>query len=252
LDDYAAAYLSDYEFEATMVSVRQNFIVRRLLSAAPSRIVEIGCGADLLFDLAFNRGLDFRSWTIVEPETAFAEIAEERAKRFSMLSVLTAPVQQVDWEREAVGIADFVIVSSLLHELNDPEDVLASIRPLCRHDTVIHINVPNRGSLHRRLAKAMGLIENTSDLTERNKNLSQKKVFSMGELVDLVGHAGFEIIRTGGYFLKPFTHRQMARLVDQLPIGILDGLEVLGTEFPDIAAEIFVEAKISGIDTSKG
>ena len=38
---------------------------------------------------------------------------------------------------------DFVIASSLLHEVQDPTRFLRAVRSVCGPETVIHLNVPN-------------------------------------------------------------------------------------------------------------
>jgi hypothetical protein len=60
-----------------------------------------------------------------------------------------------------------------------------------------------------------------------------------------VAAAGFEIEGSGGIMLKPFTHAQMESLPFTTP-SLLSGLELLGSELPDLAAEVYVEARVAG------
>ena len=68
----------------------------------------------------------------------------------------------------------------------------------------------------------------------------------MKDLAAIVIDNGFEIIDSGSYFIKPFTHSQMEKMVDAKIIDkdILDGLYNLGENLLDLGAEIFVNCKI--------
>ena len=88
----------------------------------------------------------------------------------------------------------------------------------------------------------MGLIQSEKDLGERNILLQQARIFSIEELTAILKEQGFEIIETGGYFIKPFTHSQMDNLPFMTP-ELLDGLFQLGRKLPEIASEIYVNAR---------
>jgi len=133
----------------------------------------------------------------------------------------------------------------VLHEVPDPSRVLAGIRLIAGPNTLIHVNVPNAGSLHRRLAQAMGLITSTKELSERNRALTQPRVYDLESITQEVRRAGFSPVETGGYFVKPFTHAQMEQIAQVTSDAMLEGLYRLGQEMPDIASEIYVQARVS-------
>jgi hypothetical protein len=64
-------------------------------------------------------------------------------------------------------------------------------------------------------------------------------VFDLESLNRLVSQSRLEVVESGGYFLKPFTHQQMSAL-PFLDDRMLDGLMRLGAELPDLASEIYV------------
>ena len=78
---YAAAYESDYGFEAVMVAARRRLILELLHSSACDVIVEVGCGSDLIVEHAAAAGLTWARWIIVEPADKFAALAEHAAQR---------------------------------------------------------------------------------------------------------------------------------------------------------------------------
>ena len=135
---------------------------------------------------------------------------------------------------------DFIICSGLLNEVAEPLNVLKAARSLLGTSGTVHVNVPNAYSIHRRLARAMGIIRAENQLTERNVRFAQYRVFDSDSLTGLAQEAGFRIVEQGGYFMKPFTHAQMQSLGDLLSGEMLDGLWQLGRELPDLASEIYV------------
>jgi len=242
---YEVTYGSDYGFEAVMVAARRRFILELLRSSRHDVIVEVGCGPDLLVDRAAAGGLRWSRWVIVEPAEGFAALAEDAARRHVGVTVVKAFVEDAT---AAVGSAaghpaDVVLCSSLLHEVDDERAVLEAMAQVLSASGRLHVNVPNATSLHRRLARAMGLIGDEHELTARNRALDQRRLYDLSSLVGLVRSAGFTIEASGGYFLKPFTHAQMETL-EFLSDEMLAGLDVLGRELPDLAAEIYVNARV--------
>ena len=128
-----------------------------------------------------------------------------------------------------------------LHEVDDEQALLDAIGRVLSSNGILHVNVPNATSLHRRLARAMGLIGDEHELTARNRALEQYRIYDRDSLVGLLSSSGFEIESTGGYFMKPFTHSQMETL-GFLSEAMIEGLYDLGCEYADLAAEIYVNA----------
>jgi 2-polyprenyl-3-methyl-5-hydroxy-6-metoxy-1,4-benzoquinol methylase len=242
---YQDLYVKEYGFEAAMVAARQKLLIELLGRHKPEVVLEVGCGADLLARRAAQAGLAIRRWVIVEPAEEFARAAAVGAPSSIEMRVVRGFMEDsVTSALTACGKPpDFVIVSSLLHELPDPVAFLQSIRTLLNANSVVHLNVPNAGSFHRRLARAMGLIPAEKALTARNQALAQCRVFDLPELVALLAQAGFTVEETGGYLIKPFTHKQLESISELMTPELLEGLWRLGRELPEWASEIYVQAK---------
>jgi 2-polyprenyl-3-methyl-5-hydroxy-6-metoxy-1,4-benzoquinol methylase len=243
IERYEATYESDYGFERVMVAARRRLILDMLRTNDHDVIIEIGCGSDLLVDSAAAAGLTWNRWIIVEPADRFAALADQAARRHGGVTVVKAFVEDAV-ERVASATeagADLVVCSSVLHEVDDERAVLEAARRLLSRSGHLHINVPNAASLHRRLARAMGLIADEHQLTARNQALDQHRMFDLSSLVGLLESAGYAVEATGGYFVKPFTHSQMNSL-EFVSDEMLSGLYDLGRELPDLAAEIYVNA----------
>lgn len=243
IERYAAVYRDDYDFESVMVAARQRQALAVLEAMQPRVVVEAGCGMDLLSEQAESRNIPFERWVVVEPSSRFAAVAAAHATRSQRVSVVEAFLEDaVEAVRECAGPADVVVCSSLLHEVSDPADFLGAARALLGSEGRIYVDVPNAQSLHRRLARAMGLISEESDLSPRNLKLGQDRVYGRESLRAEVAAAGFRVVEEGGYFLKPFTNAQMAGLafVEERVVG---GLWEMGRELPELAAEIYCVAE---------
>jgi SAM-dependent methyltransferase len=240
---YAGTYLADYGFEATLVEARQRLILELLEHRRPRRILEAGCGAQLISEKAAAAGIPFDRWIVIEPAGDFVEIVEAFARREPRVAVRCGFFEdEVAPLLEQEGSFDLVLLSGLLGELADPASALRAARDAVGKSGVVHINVPNAYSLHRRLARAMGLISDEHDMSDRNKALRQYRNYDPDSLRADVEAAGLRVQESGGYFLKPFTHAQMEDVTRLLGHEILPGLWQLGRELPELASEIFVNA----------
>ena len=189
--------------------------------------------------------LPVEQWMIVEPAERFYRAALSLTMGKTRVEVVRGFLEDSTEEIRArcVRAPDFIICSGLLNEIEHPEGILRSARSLLGARGLVHVNVANAYSLHRRLARAMGIIGTEKQLTARNRKLAQYRVFDMGSLVKLAGRSGFRVAEQGGYFLKPFTHAQMESLSGLLSRRMLDGLWQLGREAPEFASEIYVNLK---------
>jgi dTDP-4-amino-4,6-dideoxygalactose transaminase/SAM-dependent methyltransferase len=245
LRTYEDTYLGDAGFESNLLGARQQLILDLLQRERPRRVVEVGCGADMLARRAREEGLLAEQWVVVEPSRAFAQLARDAATEDASLVVVESFFEDSVPELLAIagGLVDMVVLSGLLHELESPAVVLHAAREILSSTGLLHVNVPNAFSLHRRLAQAMGLIPDVHHPSERNRELEQFHVFDRESLRATVQDAGFIPEDEGGYFLKPFTHAQMLSIRGLLSPTMLQGLWQLGRALPDLASEIYVNAR---------
>jgi len=240
---YQRAYRQDYGFESEMVAARQRLILELLKKRRPRRVLEIGSGPVLLYDRVCRERLPIKQWVVVEPCGDFVR----------RLRPKTIPLKVFPgfFERMAGAVKtfspqgfDLIICSGMLNEIRCPQRFLRALRPVMASRAILHVNVPNRGSLHRQLGVAMGLIKSPAQASRRNQALMQYHVFDLPQLTKILICSGFAVQESGGYFLKPFSHVQMAKIKAVLTRTVLDGLWVLGRQYPQFATEIFINAKL--------
>lgn len=244
IQNYTDIYNSTYLFEKVLVKFRRQLIYDRLAVIQPSVVIEIGVGSELM---AKNfRGIDnIKKWISVEPSDEFYSSAiMAKIPNFEIYhGTFEDKYKQI--KKSLNQAPDYIICSGLLHEVSDSSALIQALRNFMNdmNECILHVSVPNADSFHRRLAKSMGIIDEVNSLSQRNILLQQNRVYDLNQLSHEFNEFGFEIVNHGGYFLKPFTHEQMQDL-PFLDDKILNGLNLMGIEHPDLASEIFIEVKL--------
>ncbi|WP_271678559.1 methyltransferase domain-containing protein [Thermomonas mangrovi] len=243
---YENVYASDYDFEPILVRYRRDAALRSLREHKPDYIIEIGCGLEPLLPHYLASGEEaVRRWVVAEPAQKFAEAARMVAADHPEMAVEQGFFEDIaDRIVSEYGRADMVICSGLLHEVPDQIRMLHAISQVMGPDAVVHVSVANATSLHRRMAKAMGLIDDLQQMSGRNLLLQQHRVYTLESLIRDLQGAGLQPVKQGGILLKPFTHEQMRLVLAAIGSDVLAGLGKLGEEFPELASEIFVDARL--------
>jgi 2-polyprenyl-3-methyl-5-hydroxy-6-metoxy-1,4-benzoquinol methylase len=244
IDDYTRNY-SEHPFEDIQSSYRQKKVSELLNSHKHKNILEVGCG----FYPIFNFFDDFENLVISEPSTVFCENANTTLLRSGNLAsrvIIINDYFENSIEELQKHDFDYIIISCLLHEIENVPMFLERLLQILKKDTVVYIDVPNAFSFHRLLALEMGLIGSIFEMSPSNILLQQQIVFDMGTLSKLIADSGFKIINSGTYFIKPFSHKQMSELLGHKIIDkkVLDGLYEMIKYMPDLGSELFVEFKI--------
>ncbi len=244
ISDYTQNYFK-HPFENIQIAYRKRKVLECLNNYLHSTILEIGCGLDPFF----NYYIEFDQLVIVEPSTVFYENATSMVKKekglTSKVLVINDYLEDSTDELKNFNF-DFVIISCLLHEIENVELFLEKIRSLITSKTIVHIDVPNAQSFHRILAHEMGLINSVYELSESNLRFQQQKVYDLASLSKLIANHDFDIVDSGSYFIKPFTHKQMANMVENNIIDekIMDGLYRMTKYMPYLGSEIFINFKL--------
>lgn len=239
--NYAHDYRAQYEsrsFETILVAYRRARVLQSMRSHPHARVLEIGCGMDPLFAHCD----DFEQFTVVESVAEFAAAARSRAD--GRVTVVEGCFEGVADLLEPRRPYDFIVCSSLLHEVPDPDTLAAAIRRVCERHTVVHFNVPNMRSFHRLLAVEMGVIPSVFEKSGMEQRFGRHAQFDAERLGALVRRHGFRELEAGTYFLKPFTHRQMDCLLasGEFDPAVLDGLSRMVKHLPALGCELYVDA----------
>ena len=240
--DYTQKYYKE-PGEHYQALYRKKLILDVMKKYSHSSILEIGCGLDPLF----THFGDYQKMTVVEPSRDFYENAVELSKEKKNVLCLKGFFGEcVKASKLHKGENDYIILSSLLHELEDPKEILYDIWKICMKDTVVHINVPNAKSIHRLLAVEMGVIDSIYQLSEQQIDMQRYHVFDIEKLSKMVSDCGFEIIEKGSYYPKFFSGSQMDKILQNNIVSekIFDGLYGLGKYLNEYGSEIYVNVRI--------
>ncbi|EPP8196537.1 class I SAM-dependent methyltransferase [Campylobacter lari] len=244
IKQYTQNYINkEHSFEEIMVYYRRKKVLEILNKYNPKNILEIGCGLDSIFNYYKN----FDKATIIEPSDIFYNKAINSLEK-NNIEIFN------DFLENKIAILknndfDFIICSSLLHEVNNPDNFLKDILKICNKRTIIHINVPNSNSFHLLWAYESGLINKLGNLTKTAIKFQQNTTFDLNKLTQFVKNnmgSGCMILDSGSYFIKPFNHSKMLSCLENKIIDekLLDGLYKLSDYMPDFGAEIFVNIRI--------
>lgn len=240
IEKYTKDYINtEYNFEEIMVFYRRKKILEILNKYKPKNILEIGCGMESIF----NHYKNYENAIIIEPSKTFCDKAQRNCRNNiniinNFLENEISSLQKYEF--------DFIICSSLLHEVCNPNIFLKDIFKICSQNTILHINTPNSNSFHLIWAYESGLIQRLGDLTHTSLKLQQNSTFNLNKLIDIVVANGGVILDKRSYFIKPFNHSKMSLCLENkiLDEKLLDGLYKISDYMPDLGAEIFVNAKI--------
>jgi len=238
IHNYEKVYMQS-DFEEIQVKFRKKEVLKHFKYYNPKTILEIGCGMNPFF----VENIEYEKYIVVEPSCKFVENAQKLKK--DRVEIYQEFLEDFI-ENNSNSKFDFIILSSLLHEVKNPAIFLEKLKLLCTKNTVIHINVPNSKSMHRILAYEMGIISKLTEFSQNNINLQQNTIFDMNLLVELIEKNGFLSIEQGSYFLKPFSHSQMLQILqnDIIDESVLDGFYNIIKYFPEYGSEIFINMKL--------
>ena len=150
---YSAEYIkqiSDSEFETVLITIRRKQVCRQIRRFKHNQILEIGCGLDPLFSHIF----DYQHFVTVEPVSQFYQAALTVAGDNPNISIIHSTLESAVEELKKHPF-DFIVSSSILHEVPNPFLFLKSLFEICSRDTVVYLDVPNIKSFHRLLGLEM-------------------------------------------------------------------------------------------------
>ena len=140
---------------------------------------------------------------------------------------------------------DLILALHVFEHLDDPVALAKHMKSCLSKDGEMVVVVPNKESLHRRLAKAMGLIEDLGELSPRDKLVGHKKVYCLKELEQDFIEAGYEVVTKKGFFIKLLPN---SMILDYSPELIL-GLNTCGSDLaPELLANIAIIVKVKSVD----
>ncbi|MEY8333790.1 class I SAM-dependent methyltransferase [Lachnospiraceae bacterium 47-T17] len=229
----AVAKSLDYAYAegANLNTVEYNGEIFKRYLKKGSRILELGPAEGTMTDILYP--LFSEDYTVVDAVTSYIERLKKKHSGIKGEAALFE-------EYEPGELFDSIVLGHVLEHVDNPVEILKKCRAWLKPGGQIMLSVPNCDSIHRQAAVLMGLQSTVKDLSEMDKTHGHRRVYSRQELAEDFERAGFHIIKMGGYWLKPLSNAQLEASWTK---EMMDAFMILGEQYPDIAAEIYVVAE---------
>lgn len=193
-------------------------------------VLEMGPAEGLMTDILYPR---FSDYTVVDGAEKFVNALTEKYPEIKGTVSLFE-------EFESAEKYQNIILGHVLEHVEDPVTVLKKCRDILADGGRVLAAVPNCNSIHRQAAVVMGTLSSTKELNDTDRYHGHRRVYNYEEFKADFLAAGFTIKKSGGYWLKPLSNRQIEETWNDAMIG---AFMKLGESYPDIAAEIYVVAE---------
>ncbi len=222
---YATTYDPDVDFDRWYTRASAGRIARWM--APGERVLELGCATGAMTTAFARTGA-----LVVALDHAWPYLMRLRLRDSG---AVPAPVLvMADIERLPIrpGCFDHVVAANVIHELDEPGAFLRRCRDSLGEDGLLHVTHQNPASLHRLVAKEMGLIEDLSSVSARGSAFGTRRLHTADELALMAARAGLHQVHREGIMLKPLPNA----LMEQLPDEVVEGFVRAGHLDPERCA----------------
>ena len=223
--DYSAIYDPEADFDSRYSRATIALIAPHVLEG--EGVLELGCATGLM-----TAGLAARGARVTAVDRSEAYLRRARDRGLPGVRFVQAQLDEPGWDERVGGGFAHVLACNLIHELPDPQDVLARAGALLGAGGVVHLSLQNPRSIHRLVAVEMGLIEDTRGISGRGRRYATRQIWDADELIEMAWDAGLRLVAREGVMLKPLPNDMMAAL----PAEVLDGFERAARYLPEHCA----------------
>lgn len=202
------------------------------LVAPGERVIELGYGEGITLQRLAPLTPHY---TVVEGAPSLVEAIRRRHPEVDVAAALFE--EHVPAQR-----CDKLLALHVFEHVDDPVALGRHLRGWLAPGGEIVVVVPNRDSLHRRLAVSMGLQPALDTLSPRDHLVGHQRVYDLPGLEADLRAAGFAPFERKGFFLKTLPNGMM---LDHSP-ALIQALNVLGDTLPpEMTANIAVRARLA-------
>jgi 2-polyprenyl-3-methyl-5-hydroxy-6-metoxy-1,4-benzoquinol methylase len=182
----------------------------------------------------------------VEPIGLLLSEAKVRIQRPEIWEGYCARAEEVSYEN-TLAKSDITIMSSILHEVEDPSQLLNAAIGLTKPGGILAVIVTNKESIHRILGVHLGFQMELNQKTATEIHMQQAHgAYSITELTTELQDRGLEVIKVETFFPKMFSHMQMQRFLDEslITFEFLESMEALSDSLPGLGSEILAVSRV--------
>lgn len=233
LHGYLESYL-ELPFERVAEHFRRREILKVLNILGCSRLAEVGCGLDSIFN-----HLDGNiSGYVIEPIQKLLDMQNTLPPNVTKLHSRLEDVPMED------GIfSDTVLMSSILHEIDHPENFLQLALNLLSANGHIVCVVPNAWSLHRLVGWKKGILESPESRTTTQDVMQQRQTtFTPESITALFTRLNLRVVECRTFMPKLLSHSQMQNLLDNeiIDFKFIETLQELSSELDPVGSELII------------
>lgn len=241
LDSLCAAYTEQFPFhdeDLAMLAWYAERLVGRLNEIECRSLLSLGIGRRVttarLLAAARERAMRY---LLIEGSQAIVDDFLAGAQLPANVEIVRSLFEEYDSADRFQAIE----MGFVLEHVADPRLLLERFAQRLEPGGSMFIAVPNAASLHRRIGRAAGLLDDLHRLSEYDLQLGHRRYFDLESLVALVQRAGMKIANVEGIYLKPLTSAQMRSL--ELGPEVVQALYRVGVEHPALSNALLLEAK---------
>ncbi|MCW3038755.1 MAG: hypothetical protein JWM31_660 [Solirubrobacterales bacterium] len=220
--DYSALYDPDTDFDRHFTHATGRRIRRWFRPG--DRVLEFGCATGLMTSILTGTG----RVTVDALERSPEYVERARARNLEAATIHHGSI--FDWRPP--GPFQHVVAAHLVNELPDPAAFLEHCREQLAPGGLLHVSLTNPRSLHRLVAREMGLIKDLAARSDRGERFQTVEIFDDERLEQLGREAGLTCVHREGVIVKPLTNAQMADLDDD----VIEGFDRLARLLPQHGA----------------
>ena len=221
----------------------------------PDRFIETACqhyccdwiaghlqGANNVLELGYGDGITLARLSPLVEHYRVLEGAESLVRKVRAEHPQVDVLHQLFEQHQVNQPYDRVLALHVLEHVDDPVSLLKHMAGWMGPDSEMIIVVPNRESLHRRLAVLMGLQPELDTLSARDKVVGHQRVYDLAGLTADLQAGGFEVVESKGFFLKTLPNSMMLDYSDALIAGLND----VGEQLPaELLANLAVRVRLA-------
>ena len=176
--------------------------------------LELGCGKGLWTKVLSER---YGELDIVDISPELIEITLKKCNKESCH--ITPYVMPIEHFLKNVGQKNkyqHIYMTFILEHLEFPVETLKAVGQLLSKEGSLFIAVPNANSVHRVIAYRAGIIGAVDELSENDRIVGHRRVYTRDLLIKQVTQAGFEVVDEDGIGFKPLNLKQLEGLSSEV------------------------------------
>jgi len=180
--------ISPVYFDKRMKGAEQKYNEAAIKAILPylkgENILKLGCGEGIWTEVLIKI---YRKVVVVDASEFLLKHLKE--KLGNAVECYNSLIEEFETDKKF----DTILAAHILEHVEDPVKVLAKAKTWLSKNGQIIIVVPNALSLHRRIGRVIGLLKREEDLSESDKLLGHKRVYSKKSLFRDIELSGLRI-----------------------------------------------------------